>query len=147
MLNPEDYSWVKKTFKGLDFFDHCSDDDILSLAESMEEMNCEPGQLILRQGEFSDRLYLIRSGTVDILKRAGSDSKKVAELGEGEYFGEISLMTPSSAIATVKAQTGCVILTMTGEVVESVLSHKPNDLQEVRKKIEERKKAFENPKN
>ena len=105
MLDVEDYQWIKGTLKKLDFFGHCSDENVMEIAESMEHSHYKAGQKILMQGEFSDRLYLIKSGTVDILKKVGEDHKKVAELGTEKYFGEISLLTPSSATATVKAKT------------------------------------------
>ncbi|HXX68070.1 MAG TPA: FAD-dependent oxidoreductase [Polyangiaceae bacterium] len=58
----------------------------------------EPGQEIFRQGDVGDRIYIILSGQVEILR----DDRHVATLGRGDFFGEAALLTHAKRNATVK---------------------------------------------
>lgn len=139
MLDFEDYQWAKEALKKMDFFSHCSDDDILTLVENLEKQHYKAGSTILFQGEISNRLYLVRSGSVGVWKSIGGQKKMVVELGESKYFGEVSLMTPTSATATVKAQQETQIFSLAYENLEFVFRKNPERLQTIQKKIEERK--------
>ncbi|OGR87322.1 MAG: hypothetical protein A3A86_04185 [Elusimicrobia bacterium RIFCSPLOWO2_01_FULL_60_11] len=63
-------------------------------------------------------------------------------MGEKRYFGEISLMTPSSATATVRAQTDAEVLSIAFENFEFAFRNNPDQIQAIKDKIEERKKAL-----
>ena len=131
MLDFENYQWAKAVLKGLDFFSHCSDEDILTLVENLEKHSYKAGATILFQGEISNRFYVIHSGNVGIWKSISGEKKMVAELGPDKYFGEISLMTPTSATATVKAQTDVEIFTLAYENNDFVFRNNPEALQKV----------------
>ncbi len=139
MLDIEDYQWAKGALKALDFFSHCSDEDILSLTENLEKHHYKAGATILFQGEISNRFYVIRTGTVGIWKNVAGEKKMVAELGAEKYFGEISLMTPTSATASVKAQTEVDIFSLSFENLEFAFRKTPEELQTIQKKIEARR--------
>ncbi len=141
MLDFEDYQWAKNTLKSLDFFSHCSDEDIMALVESLEKKHFKGGSTVLFQGEISNRLYLVRTGSVGIWKTISGEKKMVAELGQDRYFGEISLLTPTSATATVKAQADCEILSLAYGNLEFVFRKSPEVLKTIEQKIMERKQA------
>src|SRR5262245_29064193 len=67
----------------------------------------EPGQDIIRYGDPVDehsKFYLIRLGKVEVLRTDnGGPVRKVAELGPGEYFGEVALQKNQPRNATVRA--------------------------------------------
>jgi|GEM_PF-1935240 len=66
--------------------------------------HCGSGQEIVREGTPAGGLYLIVMGSVEITKRVPRQRAVVlATLGEGTYFGELSLMRGSAAQATVTA--------------------------------------------
>lgn len=141
MLDFENYQWAKNVLKQLDFFSHCSDEDILTLVENLEKVSYKAGATILFQGEISNRFHLIHKGSVGIWKNIAGEKKMVAELGPDKYFGEISLMTPTSATATVKAQSEAEIFTLSYENIEFIFRKNPEALQMIQKKIEERRKV------
>src|SRR3989344_2229978 len=84
MLDIEDYQWAKKALRSLDFFSHCSDEDILSLVENLEKLSYKTDSTILFKGEISNHFYLVHSGTVGIWKVVDGEKKLVAELGPGK---------------------------------------------------------------
>lgn len=64
-----------------------------------------PGQTIIRQGEIGDRFYLIKSGTVDVVREVvGKPDVTISTLAQGEYFGEIALLLDVPRTATCRAR-------------------------------------------
>ena len=64
------------------------------------------GETIISEGHEANALYVIRKGKVDVLKRgSGGEQVLVSQLGQGEFFGEMSLLDPEHSIhsATVRA--------------------------------------------
>ena len=145
MLDIEDYQWARKSLKGLDFFSHCSDEDILALTENLEMLHYKAGSTVLFHGEISNRFYIVYKGSVGIWKSVDGEKKMVAELGPEKYFGEISLMTPTSATATVKAQTDLEVFSLSYESLEFAFRKNPEELQTIQKKIEQRKQIQSAP--
>lgn len=62
----------------------------------------EPGQLVFRQGDLGDRVYMIRRGRVEVLQESEQGEKSLAILGPGECFGEIAVLGSKTRSATVK---------------------------------------------
>lgn len=87
---------------------------LLRLTNFGTQMSFGPGEAIIKQGDPGDGLYLILSGTAQILKGLpGDKSKPLATLGPFRSFGEISLLVDqprtASVVATVPLR--CVKLT------------------------------------
>lgn len=63
------------------------------------------GQVVVEQGDTSDRFFVIVSGTV----RASADGRVLRELGPGDYFGEIGLLHDVPRTATITALSDLVV--------------------------------------
>lgn len=76
-----------------------------AVMEKMSEKKYKAGDDIIRQGERGDTYYIIKSGRVSVLKRkkGEEDFHKIAELGEGEAFGEEALIRDDPRNATCRA--------------------------------------------
>ena len=64
----------------------------------------EPGQIIFREGESGDVAYFVQSGEVEVLEEEGGVEKPIGVLAEGEYFGEMALLSNAPRNATVRAR-------------------------------------------
>jgi CRP-like cAMP-binding protein len=91
------------------------------LLAHLEVQRYSEGELILRQGEAGDRLFLIAEGRCEVLIRSDGAGphglgQKVSELGAGEYFGEVALLKDVPRTATVRAlqSTACFVLDRSG---------------------------------
>ncbi|MET0388612.1 MAG: cyclic nucleotide-binding domain-containing protein [Polyangiales bacterium] len=84
-----------------------------------------PGEVLLRQGEEGNSLFLIASGLVEIRSvDADGDSVVVAQTGPGEVVGEISLVLRRPATADVVAVHSTVALELTwGEFHDAIKEH------------------------
>lgn len=76
----------------------------------MAEKQFSAREIIFREGEMADVAYVIRSGAVEILKSGDSGEIKLADLKEGEIFGEMGLFDPKSPrSATARAKSELVV--------------------------------------
>jgi cAMP-dependent protein kinase regulator len=87
------------------------------LLAKMERVTAPVGTEILRQGQPGERFYLVRSGSVEVTR----DGRHVAFLGDGEAFGEISLLLSVPVTATVTAVDETELLALSGEEFRDVL--------------------------
>ncbi len=84
----------------------------LSVAEAavlgtrLERRTVGPGEIILREGEEGDALFVVESGKVQV--QAGGTV--LAELGPGDHFGEIALVTGGRRTADVVSASGATVL-------------------------------------
>ena len=71
----------------------------------------ETGRLVCRQGEEGETMYVIRSGSVKVVRR-GEDGveRHLATLGAGDYFGELALITSKFRRASVVTLEECELL-------------------------------------
>jgi len=70
-----------------------------------------PGEVIFRQGDDGDRLFVVKSGILEVVATPtdGSEPTVVAYLGTGEVIGELALLTGSPRSATVRSPEHAVL--------------------------------------
>ena len=63
------------------------------------------GDVIIKEGSSSNSFYVIRKGSVEVVKRKGDHEVQLAKYGPGDFFGEVSLLDPeySKHSATIRA--------------------------------------------
>ena len=64
-----------------------------------------PGEVVFRQGDRGDRLYVVKSGVLEVLSTPteSTEAIPIAYLGTGEVLGELALLTGSARSATVRS--------------------------------------------
>jgi len=60
------------------------------------------GEIIVRQGDVGECMYFIQSGNVEVIRESDGKEVKLAELGHGEFFGEMALFEKGIRSATVR---------------------------------------------
>lgn len=70
------------------------------------------GEIIVKQGEQGDCLYVIQEGRVEVIDESGEKEIKLAELGETEFFGEMGLFEKDVRSCTVRALGDAKIMTI-----------------------------------
>ena len=72
----------------------------------------QDGEVIVRQGEMGDCMYVIQEGQVEVLLEREGKATRVAVLGEGDIFGEMALIEREARSATVRALGPVRVLTV-----------------------------------
>jgi CRP-like cAMP-binding protein len=99
--------------KGSDLFEHQPEEVLRAVLAQGVLVEFGPGQAVFRQGEAGDRLYIVKSGVLEVVAaRDGGDLTPLAYLGEGEVVGELALLTGSPRSATVRCPQRAVVLTL-----------------------------------
>ena len=87
--------------------------EIMTLADALVEERYSDQEVICTQGDEGDYFYIVKDGTAICYQRDGDgDSKVVATLRDGNYFGEIALLTTKPRQATVKASGSLNVLAL-----------------------------------
>jgi CRP-like cAMP-binding protein len=86
-----------------------------------------PGALVFRQGDEGDRLYIVKSGVLEILATPsdGTEAVPVAYLGSGEVLGELALLTGSPRSATARSPEHAELFTLDKAVFSDLMSSLP----------------------
>jgi CRP-like cAMP-binding protein len=99
-------------------FSPLEDEVFQALRPYMEELIYEAGSVIVRQGDGAEEFYVILEGRVDVEfeERDEEDETRaytlIAELGPGDYFGEMALLTESPRAASVVVVERCRVLAL-----------------------------------
>jgi Cyclic nucleotide-binding domain len=94
----------------------------------------EPGQEIFRQGDEGECAYFIRSGEVEVLQ----DSKVIAKLSSGQYFGETALIRDAPRNATVRAVAKTEVAILGKSNFLTMLNLIPTTQEDIMKTVSER---------
>jgi CRP-like cAMP-binding protein len=86
----------------------------------------EASESLIIEGTKTDSLYLVWEGELDVLMRAPAGEYKVAILEQGDLLGEISLLSPGQATATVRSELGCVALHLDVEGLKQFWEEHPH---------------------
>ncbi len=99
-----------------------------------------PGEVLIREGQQSDGLYVVLHGAVRVAKKAADGSEvELARLKEGELFGEMSLLTSEPASATVSATGPCILLKLPGDQFQELILTHPQILELVSNLVDQRR--------
>ncbi len=110
------------TLRSISLFSSLSDDDLLDLSTLLEFADFEWGFPIAQRGDPGSRLYIIISGRVEVVD---DDGVVLAEMGPGDVFGEMSLLSGERVTATIIAAEPCEIATMSQKNFRHILTKFP----------------------
>ncbi|WP_129627533.1 cyclic nucleotide-binding domain-containing protein [Candidatus Oscillochloris fontis] len=105
-----------------------------ALANILRHSSFSRGSLIIRQGDHANSLYLIERGQVSIEQ----DGRTVATLADGDFFGEIALLSGHPHRASVRAITSTDLLALPAADFHALLYEQPNLEANLRMVVEQR---------
>ncbi|CUS82217.1 ATP-binding protein [Candidatus Kryptobacter tengchongensis] len=100
--------------------------------------NFKPGDIILREGEYGDKVCLIMRGRVKVVKLADSKGKILMELSESDFFGEMSLIDLRPRSASVVALTDCEVISIPANYFDKLIHLQPQLIINIAKTLSER---------
>lgn len=109
------------------------------MAKSFVSQTVHPGHVFVNEGQPGTGLYFILRGSCEVVRLGTGAPQIVAQLGEGDIFGEISLVLfDKVATATVRASADCVVLFLDREGFQQTMMSNPVVREEVIKLALER---------
>ena len=105
-----------------------------ALAPRADEVDLQEGRAIVSEGDWAYEFFAIESGTVEV--RRGE--QLLAELGPGDFFGEMGLVEDTRRNATVVATSPVTVIVMTAQAFRQTARELPEVAQKIHAAIEER---------
>jgi zinc transporter ZupT len=114
---------------------HLTPDDIEPLLEHVQRRSIPAGETVFKAGDPGDALYIIASGAVEVINH---DDNKIADLGAGQAFGEMALLSGGTRTATIRAKSDCQLLLIKKADFDKILVDDPVLAEQVQKLSRER---------
>lgn len=146
-LSEDELPSARELLANIDFLKEVSKEEINAISALIEKQEFPSGQIIILQGEVIPSLYMIMHGKVSVsIKIKGGGRKKIAELGSGKYFGEMSLINSTTASATLKAEEPTLLYAISADNFFGIIQNDISALKKIRDVIIERKKTIDKEK-
>ena len=112
---------LERFLRDAPLFSSIPEDQIRKIASLFTREKYQKDDVICRQGEHGDAMYIIRSGVVSIFKTLENQEVMTGDLRRGDFFGEIALLTDSPRNATVRVSLDAELYCLTRENFEFLI--------------------------
>ncbi|HEY6777034.1 MAG TPA: cyclic nucleotide-binding domain-containing protein [Thermoleophilaceae bacterium] len=123
--------------RSLPLFADVSDEELSQIATFAQEISVEARRELVREGDFSYEFMAIEEGEAEVTRHG----EHVADLGPGDFFGEMGLLEKTLRNATVTAKTPMQLVTLTGWDLRRIERTVPQAVARVRAVLEARRPA------
>jgi len=123
--------------KSIPLFEDVPEEELGQIATFAQEVKVDQGRELVREGDFSYEFMAIEDGEAEVTR----DGDHVADLGPGDFFGEMGLLEKTLRNATVTAKTPMQLVTLTGWDLKRMERHIHEAIERVRATLEERRPA------
>jgi len=119
-------------------FSECSKRELGDVAGLADELSVPAGTALMREGERGRDFIVLVEGTVKVTRKG----RKVAELGDGDFVGEIALVADVPRTATVVASSPLRVLVVSDRAFQRLLRQQPALASKVMRSLGERLAAI-----
>ena len=113
-----------------------SNDECKVLASAFELMKLAAGDVLLREGEKSDALYLVIEGDIEVTREAGGGEHVILHhLKPGSVAGAMGFIDGNNHSATLRAVKGARVLMLHREALEGMIEEHPRLVYKIMKMI------------
>ena len=119
---------------GLPLFAGLSKDERRRVAQLADEVDLAADKELIHEGQFAYEFFAIEDGTAEVLRRG----EHVADLGPGDFFGEMGAIKDATRNATVVTRSPMTAVVMTAHDFRRVAADMPAFARQVETAIEER---------
>lgn len=121
--------------RSIPLFQDVPDEELTQIATFAQEVTVDAGRELVREGDFSYEFMAIEEGEAEVTRHG----EHVANLGAGDFFGEMGLLEKTLRNATVTAKSPMRLVTLTGWDLKRMERHIPDAIEQVRATLEERR--------
>ena len=120
--------------KRVPLFAECSKSELRELAMTADEIDLRDGHVLTKEGRPGREFFVLVDGTARVTQKG----RKIADLGGGDWFGEIALLTDAPRTATVTATSPVDVLVITDRSFRRVVETMPSIALKVLASVGER---------
>jgi len=129
--------------RGVELFRMLDDAEFNLLAGNIRYAPYTDGERITAQGDTSDSLFVIVQGKTAVTVEKDGNERKVAELGAGDVFGEMGMLTGEPRAASVHAMGPVECWRVNREGLEDIIRNRPEIAQELARILALRKTGLD----
>ena len=120
--------------KRIPLFSDASDDELKRVAAFAQSKEIGEGEVVVEEGGFSRELLAIEEGTAEVTR----DGEKIADLGQGDVFGEAGMLDDSMRSATVTSTSRMRLISLGHFEVKRLKKDAPGVYRSIEELVEER---------
>jgi CRP/FNR family transcriptional regulator, cyclic AMP receptor protein len=121
--------------RSIPLFEEVGEEELAQIAPFATEVSVEEGRELVREGDFSYEFMAIEEGEAEVTR----GGEHVANLGQGDFFGEMGLLERTLRNATVTAKTPMRLVTLTGWDLKRVERAAPQAIERIKSVLEARR--------
>jgi CRP/FNR family transcriptional regulator, cyclic AMP receptor protein len=124
----------------IELFSSLSKRERTELANRADEIDVPEGTHLVREGEFAYEFFVIEDGSAEVLR----DGEHIADLGPGDFLGEMGIVTRSPRNASVVAREPTRVMVLSEQEFRGVARSFPSVAEQIREAVRERSKPLLN---
>lgn len=133
---------LMRALRGIDLFRPLSDEELRLAASGFRQLHYAAGERLIEEGGTGEGFFVIDRGEVEVSKQIGAKRRTLARLMEGQFFGEMALLTGEPRSATVVALTDVDVFTIDKTGFHDVLVKNPAIAVDISAILSERQEAL-----
>jgi CRP-like cAMP-binding protein len=115
-------------------FESLSHDARRVVAQHADRLQVPEGTELVRQGEFAYEFFVLVDGSAEVVR----DGERIAELGPGDFLGEMGIVGKVVRNATVATTSEADVIVMTAQAFRSLAAQSPDVASRIEAAVEER---------
>src|SRR5512145_3327225 len=101
----------KNLLANIDFFFDLPEEELDRILAQLEVVDLESGEILFREGDPGEHMYVVVNGELEILKATNTDNELILNrIPPGQYIGEMSIVTGAPRTASVRAHGNVSLL-------------------------------------
>jgi CRP-like cAMP-binding protein len=130
---------VTDLLRTMDIFEALPAEELATIASLLREQRLRETEVLCRQGEVGDALFIVTGGRIRLSASDPSGHEKVlTHFTDGQFFGEMALLTGAPRSATATAATDAQVLVLGKHDFDNLLASHPQILREMLKVVSQR---------
>lgn len=126
----------QSVLKNLDLFKDASTEFITELADNLKEIAITPNEFLFNEGDIGKKVFFVLKGELSVLTE--NNSKEIAKINKGDFFGEVALFKNKPRNASVKAITFCHLYYLDKDSFDRLIPKYPSIASKIEAKVFER---------
>ena len=118
---------------GIDLFADCTKTQLQKIDALTTDLSIQKDAVLIREGSVAREFIVIRNGSAQVTRQTNDGVATVANVGAGDFLGEMGLLTGASRNATVTATTDLEVLVCSVGEFRSILEIAPSVAHKVQR--------------